>query len=375
MITLLIVADDFTGALDTGVQLASCGAHTRVVTDPAFSFGGASEAEVLVIDAETRHLPPAQAAAVVEKIVRQAVAQKVPYIYKETDSALRGNIGAELGALLRASGEQALPFLPAYPQIGRCTREGVHYIDGQPVAQSVFGIDPFEPVRHSRVADLIGAQCGVPVHCVGADAPAPAGQGIYVYDAACLEDLERAGRTLAAAGRLHISAGCAGFGAVLPGLLGLCRPDARPRPKLDPRLLVVCGSVNPITVAQLDAAERAGFARLRLTPRQKLQPGPGHFAADRRGYPAAKYALRRRPGAGAGVRAGKRGGAGAVHLQRLYPAYHHQVRRVWAAEPAHRPGRAAGRTGRLTTTRPTAAGGFGAAQWLHDRLDERTMER
>ena len=71
MITLLIVADDFTGALDTGVQLASCGAHTRVVTDPAFSFGGASEAEVLVIDAETRHLPPAQAAAVVEKIVRQ----------------------------------------------------------------------------------------------------------------------------------------------------------------------------------------------------------------------------------------------------------------------------------------------------------------
>ena len=276
MITLLIVADDFTGALDTGVQLASCGAHTRVVTDPAFSFGGASEAEVLVIDAETRHLPPAQAAAVVEKIVRQAVAQKVPYIYKKTDSALRGNIGAELGALLRASGEQALPFLPAYPQIGRCTREGVHYIDGQPVAQSVFGIDPFEPVRHSRVADLIGAQCGVPVHCVGADAPAPAGQGIYVYDAACLEDLERAGRTLAAAGRLHISAGCAGFGAVLPGLLGLCRPDARPRPKLDPRLLVVCGSVNPITVAQLDAAERAGFARLRLTPRQKLQPGYWH---------------------------------------------------------------------------------------------------
>lgn len=90
--------------------------------------------------------------------MRQAVAQKVPYIYKKTDSALRGNIGAELGALLRASGEQALPFLPAYPQIGRCTREGVHYIDGQPVAQSVFGIDPFEPVRHSRVADLIGVQ-------------------------------------------------------------------------------------------------------------------------------------------------------------------------------------------------------------------------
>lgn len=37
MITLLIVADDFTGALDTGVQLAGSGARTRVVTDPDFS--------------------------------------------------------------------------------------------------------------------------------------------------------------------------------------------------------------------------------------------------------------------------------------------------------------------------------------------------
>ena len=173
MITLLIVADDFTGALDTGVQLAGCGAPTRVVTDPEFSPANAAGAEVLVIDAETRHLPPSQAGAIVEGIVRRAVEQKVPYIYKKTDSALRGNVGAELGALLAASGEKALPFLPAYPQIDRCTRGGVHYIEGRPVAESVFGIDPFEPVRHSDIAGLIGAQSGVPVHSLPADAPAP----------------------------------------------------------------------------------------------------------------------------------------------------------------------------------------------------------
>ena len=273
MITLLIVADDFTGALDTGVQLAGCGARTRVVTDPAFSPDRAQDAEVLVIDAETRHLPPSQAAGIVEGIVRRAVAHKVPYLYKKTDSALRGNVGAELGAMLAASGEKALPFLPAYPQIGRCTKGGVHYIEGKPVAESVFGIDPFEPVRHSRIADLIASQSGVPVHSVPADAPAPAGEGIYVYDAESLEDLEQAGRTLMDAGRLHISAGCAGFGAVLPGLLGLGHPERVTRPALDPRLLVVCGSVNPITLAQLDHAEAAGFARMRLAPRQKLQPG------------------------------------------------------------------------------------------------------
>lgn len=44
-------------------------------------------------------------------------------------------------------------------------------------------------------------------------------------------------------------------------------------PKLDPRLLVACGSVNSITLRQLDVAEQNGFSRLRLTPRQKLDPG------------------------------------------------------------------------------------------------------
>ena len=38
-------------------------------------------------------------------------------------------------------------------------------------------------------------------------------------------------------------------------------------------LLVLCGSVNPITLRQMDTAEKAGFTRLRLTPRQKLEPG------------------------------------------------------------------------------------------------------
>ena len=422
MITLLIVADDFTGALDTGVQLAGSGARTRVVTDPAFSPQSAEGAEVLVIDAETRHLPPAQAADIVGGIVRRAVEQKVPYIYKKTDSALRGNVGAELGALLAASGEEALPFLPAYPQIGRCTKGGVHYIDGQPVAESVFGIDPFEPVRHSDLAGLIGAQSGVPVHSLPADGPAPSGQGIYVYDACSLEDLEQTGRTLAAAGRLHISAGCAGFGAVLPRLLGLGGKECAPEPRLDPRLLVVCGSVNPITVAQLDAAEQAGFARMRLSPRQKLEPGywhseegraarrphrgaaagkpprppgqqrrrgqqpdrglcrgpwlraggyagadriqhrgpggraapqsgGGHHPDDRRGHPAAGDALRRRPGAGTPLRAGKGGRSGPVYLQRLHQARHHQIGRVRADKPADRSGRPSGRAGRHNRNR------------------------
>lgn len=282
MIRLLMIADDFTGALDTGVQLAGCGARTRVVTDPAFALDGAGDAEVLVIDAETRHLPPRRAGEIVGGIVERAVAQGIPHIYKKTDSALRGNVGAELSAMLKASGEDVLPFLPAYPQIGRRTVGGVHYIGETPVSESVFGVDPFEPVRHARVAELIGEQSGVPVRSLPADAPLPGGAGICVYDAASLEDLERTGAALARAGRLRISAGCAGFGAVLPALLGLAGGEKAPLPRLDPRLLVVCGSVNPITLAQLDEAEKNGFSRLRLLPRQKLEPDYWRGEAGRR---------------------------------------------------------------------------------------------
>ena len=277
MISLLMIADDFTGALDTGVQFAANGVKTRVVVGSQVDLAARAEGvQVLVIDAETRHLPPEGAYAVVERLVGQAVELGVPYLYKKTDSALRGNIGAELTALLRARGQRQLPFLPAYPKVGRITREGVHLIDGVPVAESMFGRDPFEPVRHSHLAKIIRTQSDVPVHISPAlkgDDPIPEEEGILVFDGADDRELEATGRRLLEGGRLRIMAGCAGFGGVLPRLLGLASDHPHPLPRLDQRLLVVCGSVNPITVAQMDAAERAGVARWQMTPEQKLQPG------------------------------------------------------------------------------------------------------
>jgi len=276
MIRLLIIADDFTGALDTGVQFAACGASTRVITDrnaPLKDY--ADSCEVLVVDAETRHLSAAEAYVFVSNIVSQAVKLEIPHIFKKTDSALRGNIGAELMAVLEASGEQQLPFLPAFPQMNRCTVEGVHYIAGVPVAESVFGKDPFEPVTHSKVSEVIAEQsAGTVTSCpvLKEGTPSSGNAGILVFDASSLEDLTSAARQLKRENKLHIMAGCAGFGSVLPQLLGLGTGEPAPLPQLDPNFLVVCGSVNPITVAQSDYAEKEGFLRIRLIPEQKLEP-------------------------------------------------------------------------------------------------------
>lgn len=270
---LLIIADDFTGALDTGVQFAARGIKTRVVVgaDAALTH---QNADVLVVDTETRHLPAAQAYAAVEGLVQRAKYAGFAYLYKKTDSALRGNVGAELAALLSASSSRQLAFLPAFPQMNRVTKNGVQYIDGVPVTESPFGVDPFEPVHHAAVTDLLAEQTDLPAAsfpALAADGSVPAEDGILVFDAATVDELRSTGRALLNNGGLRVLAGCAGFGAVLPELLGLGGADVT-CPALDPRLLVICGSVNAITLAQLDKAEQAGFTRLRLTPHQKLMP-------------------------------------------------------------------------------------------------------
>ena len=272
---LLILADDFTGALDTGVQFAAHGVRTRVVVgaDAALSH---QDTDVLVVDTETRHLPPEQAYAAIAGLAERAKYAGAAYIYKKTDSALRGNVGAELAALLRTSGARQLAFLPAFPQMNRVTKGGVQYIDGVPVTESPFGVDPFEPVRHAAVTDLLAEQTDLPAAsfpALDAGDSVPDADGILVFDAATVDELRSTGRAIFNHGRLHLLAGCAGFGAVLPELLGLGGGAKPTCPKLDARLLVICGSVNAITLAQLDKAEQAGFTRLRLTPHQKLTPG------------------------------------------------------------------------------------------------------
>lgn len=281
MVTLLIIADDFTGALDTGVKFAASGASVQVVTDYDYEFVRAGkQVQVLVMDAETRHISSEEAYARVYRIVKRAKQAGIVYIYKKTDSALRGNIGSELSAVLSASGSQVLHFFPAFPKMGRTTRRGIHYIDGVPVQESVFGKDPFEPVKCSDVAGVIAEQSQTLVRVVtdgqvaeGQAADDRAGEPmIAVYDAETDEELRSLARKLGNAGQLMTVAGCAGMAEALPELLGLTGL-APSIPDFTPGFLVACGSVNPITKGQLDCAQKHGFRRIRLTPAQKLEPG------------------------------------------------------------------------------------------------------
>lgn len=263
----MVIADDFTGALDTGIQFRGSGTVLRFGRTGSYFDGLAEDTDVLIVDAETRHLPPEQAGEIVGRIVAEAAAQGVKCIYKKTDSGLRGNIGSELSAALTQSTRPVLHFIPAFPQLNRVTRNGIHYIDGQGVADSVFGRDPFEPVRFSDVRQIIAQQTGTPTALAGFGDGFS--QGILVYDAQTQADLQQIAQSLLRRDELHLLAGCAGFASVLPELLGL-KKGQHVYPQLPGRLLTVCGSVNAITLKQMDTAEQAGVPRVRLGVPQKL---------------------------------------------------------------------------------------------------------
>lgn len=272
MIKLLIVADDFTGALDTGVQFASCGAATKVIAQEDYRMEVADESvEVLVINAETRHMTADDAYRTTYNIIKKAHEKGIPHIMKKTDSALRGNIGSELSAVLDATGEKELHFIPGLPKMNRVTVKGVHYIDGVPVHDSVFGTDPFEPVLASYIPDIISGQTDKAVAVLEKDEGYETVESptIYVYDAETEYDIRRIAGTINEKEGLRIFAGCAGLASALPELLGLKSRVLKYGKKME-SLLILCGSVNPITGRQLDYAEAKGVPRIRLKPHQKL---------------------------------------------------------------------------------------------------------
>lgn len=268
---LLVIADDLTGGLDTGVQFALRGIASRVLVDQRkWQSGKWDEGQVLILDTETRGMEGPKAYKTVKDIVHDACEDGINCIYKKTDSGLRGNIGYELQAVLDGQGTGLLHYVPAYPRKGRVTRQGIQYVDGVPVAESMFGADLYEPVRYSYIPDIIHEQSQIPVEQdTGQQTPGREEKKIRLYDATDEKELDRIARQVAGskADGVTLMAGCAGFAEAL------CRtiqetPGRMPVLEKKERFLAVIGSIHPVASRQIAYARKAGFGRFRLTQEQ-----------------------------------------------------------------------------------------------------------
>ncbi len=272
MLKLLVISDDFTGALDTGVQFSNQGIKTLVSTEMDVEYEKISEdIEVLVLNTESRHLSFERAYEKTRKIIESAKKEKIPHIYKKVDSALRGNISAELKAILETSGQAAIPFLPAYPEMNRVLIDGNLYIDQTPVSESIFANDPYDPVTESNVILRLKREAGLEASLIKGDAISNNARGLLVFDAQNDETLTKHGRLLEKENLLAISAGCAGFAKVLAKQLF---PNVYPVTyTLKKPIVVICGSVNPITKKQIEYVTKKHYPRISLSSKQLLNLG------------------------------------------------------------------------------------------------------
>ncbi len=284
----VVIADDLTGALDTGVRFADEETRVRVLSGfvsdrtihEALDDPGT---QVLVVNTRSRHDSPGTAGSRVRALASAIRAfqtrndEKI-LVYKKCDSTLRGNIGAELEALASVFPESGMAFIPAFPELGRTTKNGIHFVRGVPVALTSFGADELNPVLSSSIPEIIGSQSKIPVHVSSVSAfcskPVSALEsgGIIAIDATSDADFERIADALSeteTAAGFPLLAGSAGFASRLPGLCGMPR-SARPGCPLSGPFLVMIGSRNEVSRAQADLAIESGFEEVVLPARTEI---------------------------------------------------------------------------------------------------------
>ncbi|WP_176541158.1 MULTISPECIES: four-carbon acid sugar kinase family protein [unclassified Bacillus (in: firmicutes)] len=261
------MADDFTGALDTGVQFSNYGVNTVVTSDLDFEFGETTDQlEVLVFNTETRYLNKCDAYEVIKKIAVKAKEENIPYIFKKVDSALRGNVASELRALSDVFEDVSIPFIPAYPEQNRFSCEGILLIDSIPVNESVFGQDPYEPVTESHIPSLLLKEADLKTYITKKYEIPPREERILLIESHSDEEMLSQGNELLINDALKITVGCAGFAKALANIIYKKRDTTQNEMKLP--LLIVSGSVNPVTKKQVVFAEVNGYERISLTLEQ-----------------------------------------------------------------------------------------------------------
>jgi uncharacterized protein YgbK (DUF1537 family) len=148
-----VIADDLTGAAELGAVGLRLGLKAEILR----SSRPRSTADLVCVDTDSRSCTPAEAAkraASAAKLLRSAGAE---WIYKKVDSVLRGNVTAEVEAVMQELGFNRALILPANPSLGRIIRDGQYFVQGKPIHRTEFARDPEYPRRTAQVLRLLDA--------------------------------------------------------------------------------------------------------------------------------------------------------------------------------------------------------------------------
>jgi len=135
-----IIADDLTGANDTGVQFAKKGYNTMVsiLEDEPLDIIIPDDIDVFVIDTETRELKSNTAKEKLRSILMKLNINKNDLVYKKVDSTLRGNIGNEIAEIMNILDKDICIFSPSFPSLQRITVGGYLLVQQKPLGLSEY---------------------------------------------------------------------------------------------------------------------------------------------------------------------------------------------------------------------------------------------
>jgi uncharacterized protein YgbK (DUF1537 family) len=279
----LIIADDLTGGADSGAKFAERGLRTLLVS--LRKGGGTIDCaaypgwDVLVVNTDTRGASPEVAANAVSRLLRSYSKELFPLIYKKIDSTLRGNIGAEMDAILAATSIPLAFFAPSFPEQSRAVVGGILVVDGSPLALADLTREG-DPATDSHVEKILARQsshptCIINLHQVaaGADSVLDAvlresreGRRVLIFDAIQRRDLAHIAEAAFRMGEVPLFVGSAGLAEEVARIMA--RPMAESisgaamrlsRPLS--RVIIISGSQSGVARGQIEHIEGAGNVR------------------------------------------------------------------------------------------------------------------
>jgi len=262
----LIIADDLTGANDTGIQFRQQGFETIVLTDLSSFDSAFLRFDATCVDTDTRRLPAHLVLPRMEEVF-QVISEKAPQatIYKKVDSTLRGHIGQEIDLILERLRFPCAFFAPAYPGQGRQTLKGTYLVNSQPIAQTEFSKDPRFPITTSDLRSWMQSQSRMPTAHIGLEVISQGwgsvlsavedhlqqGIRVFTFDCAAGSDLEAIAEAGLRMERRPLFVGSAGLAEkVGAGLAQRVRERGG--------CLVIAGSLSQVTSEQVRYAVERG---------------------------------------------------------------------------------------------------------------------
>lgn len=158
MLKTVIIADDLTGANDTGAILAQNGLKvgTLLKTSDMDKF---NNFDVLCISTNSRGIGPSDAYKRVKNAANLFENKENLFFSKRIDSTLRGNVGSEIDSIIEALGDDAIAIVVAsFPNSGRVSIGDFLLVNGVPLEKTEVAKDPTSPVKTSVVTEIVKKQ-------------------------------------------------------------------------------------------------------------------------------------------------------------------------------------------------------------------------